>query len=771
MYHGVCSLGKTEASKHVISFLIQVNQHITSDAGRSMAHQTTRIKDVILDSSVVFEAFGNAKTVRNDNSSRFGKYIKLQYTDDNGLISADTETFLLEKSRLVSVGGDERNYHVFYQLLRGIDSFEPDLKSEFSLTTVDDYKILTSGGCTIIRSVEGDVEEFQALYNALRNLGVSHDDLHDLWQILSIILHLGNSIFTDPIGGGFAKLEISTMSVDRVAELLGVPPSELLRCLTTQSINIAKRASVHAKTLTAAESMNNVLALIKWLYHHIFNWLLKSINHCHGALVTANRSPVKFLGILDIFGFEILGVNSFEQLCINFTNERLQHQFNHCIFASEQEVYINEGINWTTISYQDNQNVIDLIAKKPTGLLYILEEHCMMNRAPDDMALLGQINQTHGDRADKIYIKSRFVKDTIFTIKHFAGGVTYRIDNFISKNNDALQDDLTELMHTSTNSFLRKLIDNPTKTEVANIPKGQQRKAFAAAITVSLRFRGQLDSLIATLRATEPHYIKCIKPNDVKSAGIFQAPLTMSQLRYSGILEVVRIRREGFPIRIKFTDFYTRYEIFSRLKREEWKRPESCSEVEAKDYSEMITSQYLPLDSYQYGKNLLFIREYGLNLMTLAVSKYATSYAIKIQKIMRGYLAVKHYDKAKIHILHIQCRLRKFISKCRLIKLRIAKRRYEAELERQRLAELARQEAERRRLEEERYELFPILIVTNSLLYSNYRRKQEEERRQREEERLKREEAERQQKLREAREEAALRQVKPEYSFLSLVVL
>lgn len=684
----------------MISFLIKVNQYITSDAGRSMTHQTIRIKDVILDSSVVFEAFGNAKTVRNDNSSRFGKYIKLQYTEDNGLISAVTETFLLEKSRLVSVGSNERNYHVFYQFLRGIDSFEPELRNELFLATVESYKILTTGGNTLIRSVDDDIQEFQALYNALRNVGISHDDLHSLWQILAVILHLGNSTFSDPVGEASATLEISSTTVDNVATLLGVPTSELLRCLTSQSVVIAKRSSVHAKILTASESMNNVLALIKWLYHRIFIWLLASINHCHGALVTASRTPVKFVGILDIFGFEILETNSFEQLCINFTNERLQHQFNHCIFASEQEIYMNEGINWTTITYQDNQNVIDIISKKPTGILFILEEHCMMNRAPDDMALLGQMNQTHGDRPDKVYTKSRFVKDTIFTIKHFAGGVTYRIDNFISKNNDALQDDLTELIHTSKNIFLHKLIDDPGKAE--HLPRGSQRKAFAAAITVSLQFRSQLDSLISTLKATEPHYIKCIKPNDGKVANVFEAPRAMSQLRYSGILEVVRIRREGFPVRINFKDFYTRYEIFSRLKRLEWKRPEQCSEAEAKAYCSIITSAYLPLESYQYGKTLLFIREYGLNLMTLAVSKYASGYAIKIQREMRRYLGVKHYQLAQRRILRLQCQLRKFISKCRLIKLQIAKRLYEEELERQRLAELARQEAERRRLEEER---------------------------------------------------------------------
>ena len=295
--------GKTEASKHVINFLISVNQKLTREADLHLALQTDRIKDVIIDSSVVFEAFGNAKTVRNDNSSRFGKYIKLQYTQDNGLISATTETFLLEKSRLVAVGKGERNYHVFYQLLRGLEKLNVTAKNELMLTSVDDFRILTSGACTVIVTPETDEEEFIALHKALTNVGCSTEDISQLWGILAAILHLGNATFRESLDDNPVTIDVPSAPLGLVANLLGTETNDLIRSLTTQSLASAKRSSVKTKLLSVAESTNNVLGLIKWLYSHMFGWLLHSINDCHSSLISEARQPVKFLGILDIFGF------------------------------------------------------------------------------------------------------------------------------------------------------------------------------------------------------------------------------------------------------------------------------------------------------------------------------------------------------------------------------------------------------------------------------------------------------------------------------------
>lgn len=277
---------------------------MTSNSDKVVASQTDRIKDVIIESSVVFEAFGNSKTVRNDNSSRFGKYIKLQYTQDNALISATTETFLLEKSRLVAVGKGERNYHIFYQLLRGLHDVNPAAKNDFLLTNIDDFRILTAGDCTVIHTPETDKEEFLALCKALSSVGCSSEDITSLWSVLAVILHLGNASFTPSEDEHIpVTINVPTAPIKLIADILGVDHDDLQRSLTTQSLTIAKRASVKTKTLSVADSTNNVLGLIKWLYSRIFGWLLSSINDCHSSLITETRQPVKFLGILDIFGF------------------------------------------------------------------------------------------------------------------------------------------------------------------------------------------------------------------------------------------------------------------------------------------------------------------------------------------------------------------------------------------------------------------------------------------------------------------------------------
>lgn len=241
-----------------------------------------------------------------------------------------------------------------------------------------------------------DVAQFIELNNSLMRLGISHEDITSLWGVLAAVLHLGNTTFTESTEDhGLCEIHTSIVSLDDLANLLGVGSSELVTALATQTVKASNRSSVTTKKLNVKDSSNNVNALIKWLYDKVFKWLLESINKSHSLLIHGDREPRKFIGILDIFGFEILGDNSFEQLCINYTNERLQQQFNDRIFASEQELYAQEGINWTIITYRDNQNVIDLISKKPSGLLYILEEHGMMNRTPDDAALLNHFHTVH----------------------------------------------------------------------------------------------------------------------------------------------------------------------------------------------------------------------------------------------------------------------------------------------------------------------------------------------------------------------------------------
>jgi myosin-5 len=390
---GESGAGKTETAKHVMAFLTEVDRefHRTKTAAASANTACLvgdAIKKVLLDSNIIFESFGNAKTVRNDNSSRFGKYIKLQYSVDNQLMSAFTETFLLEKSRLLSIGANERNYHIFYEMLSGLTDVK--LRTHLRLKSAEEFNILCDCGGKVISM--NDNKNFSTLCQALTTIGCTSEELNALWSLLAAILHLGNMSFLDsdqdaalsiPANSEpVTQLTCSSIPIDELSEcLLGVTSTVFCNRLVTQRVKVSTRSSITIKMLNKTDVLGNIAALCKWLYSSLFSWLLRKINKAHCS-VSENETGrvVKFIGILDIFGFEILQSNSFEQLCINFANERLQQQFNEYVFDREQKIYSDEGLNWMSINYRDNQSVIDLIGKKPTGLLIILEEQGRLNR-------------------------------------------------------------------------------------------------------------------------------------------------------------------------------------------------------------------------------------------------------------------------------------------------------------------------------------------------------------------------------------------------------
>jgi hypothetical protein len=726
---GESGAGKTENSKYVMSFLIQANKALTaaspgrhkgSVANGATGKFTESLLSVLLESSVVLEAFGNAKTVRNDNSSRFGKYIKLMYSRPSGpdglpeLVAAVTDTFLLEKSRLVSVGRDERNYHVFYQLVRGLAAVDGQLWQDLSLhLPVAQYATLVQGGCSVITTEAEDAAEFSATLAALRTLHCSEGEITEVWRLLACLLHLSSleCVDANTVGGTNdepARITASTIDIAVLASHLGFEVTELLRCLTTQELMIMKRSSLHIKVLSSADVTRNILALVKWMYDRLFAWLVRKINTAHANL-SHNGSAQdhgRFIGILDIFGFEILGVNSFEQLCINLTNERLQQQFNETVFVSEQEMYRAEGLQWNNITFRDNQHVIDLIAgtRAPLGLLLICEEHCMLNRGvPDDIALLGSFDQTHepigaAAKAASAYSKPRF-KTRGFVVRHFAGEVTYAVDGFLAKNNDAMQEDLLTLLKASSNVFLRNALNigesvpsgpgyiyttdlrsdsSEQRPESPSAMMGSPAvgeagsrtskrivapKKHAASLTVSQQFRTQLDALMKTLRRTQPHYIKCVKPNTAKAAKAFEAPLVMEQLRYSGVLEVVRIRREGFPIRLTFLDFYRRYQIFARGKSaDQFPGPDACrDEAQARWCCAQIAAMVMHAGQYQLGHTLIFLRDDGLEVLAGAIREYLSSKATLLQATYRAHRQHGLYRTALAHVVLCQALVRRFI--------------------------------------------------------------------------------------------------------------
>lgn len=353
---GESGAGKTEASKQVMNFLVLANDEMlerraeSSLAGAQSFRSGSQIKDAILESNVIFEAFGNAKTVRNDNSSRFGKYIKLVYDKENILVSAFSETFLLESSRLVVAGKDERNYHIFYQLVRGLPLMNSDLSNVLQLTSPEDFRILNIGECTTIKSSDDDVSEFNSLVKAMTMLGFDATEIDALCSILAIILHLGNvSCFPGADESQLCIISSKSMSTSQISDLLGVNEDVFVSAILTHKMIVARR-SVQVKILSSIDANNNISAIIKWIYGCIFKWIVLKINEANAF--DGDMSCHKYIGILDIFGFETLNVNSFEQLCINFANERLQKLFNEEVFDLEQQYYATNGLMWTEISYK-----------------------------------------------------------------------------------------------------------------------------------------------------------------------------------------------------------------------------------------------------------------------------------------------------------------------------------------------------------------------------------------------------------------------------------
>jgi hypothetical protein len=500
--------------------------------------------------------------------------------------------------------------------------------------------------------------------------------------------------------------------------------------------------------------MDGIKALIKFMYSELFCWLVAKINEAHAA-ARLNEASAAFIGILDIFGFEIMKTNSFEQLCINFANEVLQKQFNEYIFVREQEIYAREGLDTREIVFRDNQGLIDLISKKPVGILPICEEHVMLSfkRDADNMALLNAMHKAHGGEGPKsvggneFYLKPRFTSDPNFTVKHFAGDVKYTIDDFIEKNRDGLVQNMKEMLVDSSSSFMLNLFGVQAKRQpdspgyIASVmadggggihgdefeggnegggggrSSSSKKEGLAAMQTVSLRFRGQLEKLTATLRSTQPHYIKCVKPNSVKAAGALQAKLVVEQLRYSGVLEMVRIRQEGYPTRLPFRDVFLSLKALTLfalegehkaaceaagvLKMVTAASASAISAEQAKVVCVALTGQFLGADDgFQLGKTKLFMQSGVMSKLNEHQDALLADSATTIQKQVRCILETKRYQRLLKFVIMVQAAgrranaLRKFATMITLDRLKKKKQREKEDRCAKRLQTIARQRAE-----------------------------------------------------------------------------
>ncbi|KAJ8576171.1 hypothetical protein ON010_g3046 [Phytophthora cinnamomi] len=603
---GESGAGKTEASKYIMKYLATASKHAASTSTVA-AGVHEQIEECVVLSNLILESFGNAKTSRNDNSSRFGKYIQIHYSSEGRMAGVSIRHFLLEKTRLVRPEVNERNYHIFYQLLAGLDTLatvSPDpADSDRPLLLRNDvwnYTYLTRGDCVEVDGVD-DATEFEQLRRCLEQLGMDNASFQrPMFEVLAVILHLGNVQFESPTtqdgrNGDDSRENEPTrivfpesdagVNLKHVSMLLGVDAAEFASKMVTQT-TVTGRGSILEIKLTPEQAKNAMDAFCKYLYGELFHHVITRINACakqQTSLIPATDkktpkpraqggatapSAAPFIGILDIFGFEVMKRNSLEQLCINFTNETLQQQFNKHVFVLEQERYAREGIAVSPVEFQDNQRCLDLIQKPPLGLLPLLEEQMLLKRKTTDKQLL---TIYHGNHLEKhpSYAKPRFECDE-FIIRHYAGDVVYDIHDFIAKNTDNLHDDLLDLLRRSSQPLLQAMFSSPIATAVGGaatkrggpstptggLHKRTQSASLTGTTTVSSRFRTQLAELMEVLWSTTPSYIKCIKPNNLKFPGGFSCELVRDQLIYSGVLEVVRIRQEGFPIRKQYGVFY-----------------------------------------------------------------------------------------------------------------------------------------------------------------------------------------------------------------------
>uniref|UniRef100_A0A8B9T4Z8 Myosin heavy chain 10 n=1 Tax=Anas platyrhynchos TaxID=8839 RepID=A0A8B9T4Z8_ANAPL len=627
---GESGAGKTENTKKVIQYLAHV---ASSHKGRKDHNIPGELERQLLQANPILESFGNAKTVKNDNSSRFGKFIRINFDVTGYIVGANIETYLLEKSRAVRQAKDERTFHIFYQLLAGAGEH---LKSDLLLEGFNNYRFLSNGYIPI--PGQQDKDNFQETMEAMHIMGFSHDEI----LLVSSVLQFGNISFKKERNTDQASMPENTVA-QKLCHLLGMNVMEFTRAILTPRIKVGRDYVQKAQTKEQADFA--VEALAKATYERLFRWLVHRINK---ALDRTKRQGASFIGILDIAGFEIFELNSFEQLCINYTNEKLQQLFNHTMFILEQEEYQREGIEWNFIDFGlDLQPCIDLIERpaNPPGVLALLDEECWFPKATDK-TFVEKLVQEQGTHSK--FQKPRQLKDKAdFCIIHYAGKVDYKADEWLMKNMDPLNDNVATLLHQSSDKFVAELWKDVDRIVGLDQVTGITETAFGSAYktkkgmfrTVGQLYKESLTKLMATLRNTNPNFVRCIIPNHEKRAGKLDPHLVLDQLRCNGVLEGIRICRQGFPNRIVFQEFRQRYEILT---------PNAIPKgfMDGKQACErMIRALELDPNLYRIGQSKIFFRAGVLAHLEEERDLKITDIIIFFQAVCRGYLARKAFAK------------------------------------------------------------------------------------------------------------------------------
>ncbi|XP_005386194.2 PREDICTED: unconventional myosin-X [Chinchilla lanigera] len=675
---GESGAGKTESTKLILKFLSAISQQALE---LSVKEKTSCVEQAILESSPIMEAFGNAKTVYNNNSSRFGKFVQLHICQRGNIQGGKIVDYLLEKNRVVRQNPGERNYHIFYALLAGLG---PGEREEFYLSVPENYHYLNQSGCIEDKTIN-DQESFREVITALEVMQFSKDEVREVLRLLAGILHLGNVEF---ITAGGAQVSFKT-ALGRSAELLGLDPTQLTDALTQRSMFL--RGEEILTPLSVQQAVDSRDSLAMALYARCFEWVIKKINSR-----IKGRDDFKSIGILDIFGFENFEVNHFEQFNINYANEKLQEYFNKHIFSLEQLEYSREGLVWEDIDWIDNGECLDLIEKK-LGLLALINEESHFPQATDS-TLLEKLHHQHAN--NHFYVKPRVAVNN-FGVKHYAGEVQYDVRGILEKNRDTFRDDLLNLLRESRFDFIYDLFEHVSSRSSQDTLKCGSKHRRP---TVSSQFKDSLHSLMATLSSSNPFFIRCIKPNSQKMPDHFDQAVVLNQLRYSGMLETVRIRKAGYAVRRPFQDFYKRYKVLARnLALPEDVRGRCAALLQLYDASS---------GEWQLGKTKVFLRESLEQKLERRREEEVTRAAMVIRAHVLGYLARKHYRQILRGVVTIQKNVRAFLLRRRFLHLKRAALVVQKRLRGQRarrafgrmLAEKRAEEARKRREEEEERE-------------------------------------------------------------------
>merc|ERR1719150_2042301 len=631
---GESGAGKTENTKKVIQYLAYVaaskpktNSHLpaSSEGGLSFGE----LEQQLLKANPILEAFGNAKTVKNDNSSRFGKFIRINFDASGYIAGANIETYLLEKARIIRQAQEERTFHIFYQLLMGATK---EFKSQMLLDDARNYTFMTAGGLKV-PGID-DVEEFASTQNSMKVMGISDEDMMSIWRVISSCLLFGNMEFKQERSNDQATLPDNTVA-QKVAHLLGIQVTDLTKAFLKPRIKVGRDYVTKAQSKEQVEFA--VEAISKATYERLFKWICSRINK---SLDRTKRQGASFIGILDIAGFEIFDLNSFEQLCINYTNEKLQQLFNHTMFILEQEEYQREGIEWKFIDFGlDLQPTIDLI-EKPMGIMALCDDECWFPKATDK-TFVEKLTTSHSVHPK--FVKSDFKSDAGFSILHYAGQVNYSAAKWLMKNMDPLNENIVQYLQASQDPFVCHIWKDAeivgmaqqamTDTQFGRVTrKGMFR-------TVSQLYKEQLSKLMVTLRNTNPNFVRCIIPNHEKKAGKINAPLVLDQLRCNGVLEGIRICRQGFPNRIPFQEFRQRYELLTPnvIPKGFMDGKKSCEK--------MINALELDPNLFRIGQSKIFFRAGVLAHLEEERDLRITDLVVKFQAYCRGLLARRNYQK------------------------------------------------------------------------------------------------------------------------------